>query len=203
MITLYHAPQSRSSRFIWLLEELGAAYSIQPVSIFRPMTGEGTTDPANPHPDKRVPAIRDGETLVAESVAITLYLTDAFPKAGIGPVVGSAQRGAYLTWLAWYAAEFEPAMFASFGNELASNPMKQRSYDAAIARLKVTLSASPYLLGDNFSAADMLVGSAINFGRHAFPASALLDAYVERCKNRPAALHALTLDAAEGVQRAA
>lgn len=201
MITLYHAPQSRSSRFIWLLEELGAAYSIQPVSIFRWITGEGTPDPSNPHPDKRVPAICDGETLITESVAITLYLTDEFPKAGIGPVTGSAQRGAYLTWLAWYAAEFEPAMFASFGNELASNPMKQRSYDAAIARLETALSASPFLMGENFSAADMLVGSAIDFGRQAFPASALLDAYVERCKNRPAALHALTLDIAEGMQR--
>ena len=57
MITLYHAPQSRSSRIIWLLEELGAPYEIRPVSIFRPMSGQGAPDPANPHPDKRVPAI--------------------------------------------------------------------------------------------------------------------------------------------------
>ena len=57
MITLYHAPQSRSSRMIWLLEEIGAPYTIRPVSIFRPMTGQGVPDAANPHPDQRVPAI--------------------------------------------------------------------------------------------------------------------------------------------------
>ncbi|WP_404713857.1 glutathione S-transferase N-terminal domain-containing protein [Sphingomonas sp. MMS24-J13] len=79
MITLYHAPRSRSSRIIWLLEELGVPYEIRPVSIFRPMTGEGEGDLANPHPDKRVPAIdHDGE-IVAELVAIVLYLSEAFP----------------------------------------------------------------------------------------------------------------------------
>jgi glutathione S-transferase len=81
MITLYHAPQSRSSRMIWLLEELGQPYEIRPVSIFRPMTGAGSPDPTNPHPDKRVPALEHDGSLVAESVAIVLYLTDAFPEA--------------------------------------------------------------------------------------------------------------------------
>ncbi|MEE4454901.1 glutathione S-transferase N-terminal domain-containing protein [Novosphingobium resinovorum] len=80
MITLFHAPQSRSSRIIWLLEELGTAYEIRPVSIFRPMTGEGQPDPANPHPDKRVPAILHDGALITESVAIALYLADAFEQ---------------------------------------------------------------------------------------------------------------------------
>ncbi len=203
MITLYHAPRSRSSRFIWLLEELAASYTIRPVSIFRSMTGTGEPDPANLHPDKQVPAITDGEVLVTESVAIALYLTDAFPAAGIGPVVGDPLRGGYLSWLAWYAAALEPAMFASFGNELEAAPMKQRSYDMMIKRLEGALRAGPFLLGDAFSAADVLVSSAIAFGRGAFPESALLDAYAERCKGRPAALRSVTLDDAEGPQHAA
>ena len=203
MITLYHAPQSRSSRFIWLLEELGADYSIHPVSIFRAMTGEGSGDPANPHPEKRVPAIRDGDTVVTESVAVALYLTDRFPMAGIGPVIGSPTRGAYLSWLAWYGSEFEAAMFASMGEELDASPMKRRNYDAVIARLEKALAASPYLLGTKFSAADMLVSSAITFARSAFPASDVIDAYLERCKSRPAAVRALMLDEAEGLQKAA
>ena len=85
MLTLYHAPQSRSSRIIWLLEEIGAPYEIRPVTIFRPMTGEGVGDPANPHPDKRVPALVDGDQLVAESVAIVLHLAEAYPQAGLAP----------------------------------------------------------------------------------------------------------------------
>jgi len=203
MITLYHAPQSRSSRMIWLLEELGAPYSIQPVSILRPMTGTGSPDPANPHPDKQVPAIRDGETIVAESMAVVLYLTDAFPAAGIGPAVGDPRRGDYLTWLAWYAAALEPAMFASMSNELDGNPTKHRGYDAVIRRLEGALAAGPYVMGEQFTGADILIGSAIGWARAAFPASDLLDAYAARCQARPAALRAVKLDEAEGLQRAA
>lgn len=203
MITLYHAPQSRSSRMIWLLEELGAPYAIRPVSIFRPMTGTGESDPVNPHPGKLVPAITDGDALVAESVAIALYLTDAFPAARLGPLAGDPRRGEYLTWLAWYAAALEPAMFAQFGNELEGNPMKKRSYDAAVGRLEAALAKGPFVMGEEFTSADLLISSAIAFGRHAFPESALFDAYVERCKARPACLRAVELDDAEGLQKAA
>ena len=203
MITLYHAPQSRSSRIIWLLEELGAPYQIRQVSIFRPMTGTGSPDPANPHPDKQVPALTDGAAVVAESIAIVLYLTDAFPQAGLGPVVGDPRRGDYLTWVAWYAAAMEPAMFASMGGELAQSPMKQRGYDAAVKRLTSALERGPWLLGDAFSAVDLLVGSALNFARQTFPPSEMIDAYVARCKARPAALRAVDLDEASGLQRAA
>ena len=102
MITLYHAPRSRASRFIFLLEELGAPYELKEVSIRRG-DGSGALDTANPHPHGKVPVIRDGETVVYESAAIALYLTDKFPQHGIGPLVGDATRGAYLTWLAYYA----------------------------------------------------------------------------------------------------
>jgi len=201
MITLFHAPQSRSTRIIWLLEELGAPYEIRPVSIFRPNTGTGESDPANPHPDKQVPAIVDGDTLVAESVAIVLYLTDAYPAAGLGRAVGDPQRGEYLTWAVWYAATLEPAMFAAFGNELET-PYKKRAYDAAVRRLETTLAKQPYLLGDQFSAADLLVASALQFARQVFPASDVLDAYVARCAERPGAVKSMQLDGAAGVQTA-
>ena len=199
MITLYHAPMSRSSRMIWLLEELGAPYTIRPVSIFRPMTGLGGPDPANPHPDKQVPAITDGDVLVAESVAIVLYLTDAVPAAGLGPQPGDPRRGEYLTWLVWYAAAMEPAMMANFGGELSA-PMTKRSYDAVVRRLEETLAKSPYLMGETFTAADLVVSSALAFGRQAFPESDVFDAYCNRCKMRPANQRAMRLDDAEGVQ---
>lgn len=203
MITLYHAPQSRSSRIIWLLEELGAPYRIEQVSIFRPMTGTGAPDPSNPHPDKQVPAIVRGDDLVAESIAIVLYLIDAFPATGLGPTVGEPGRGAYLTWVAWYAAAMEPAMFAAMGDELTASPLKQRSYDAVVRRLEGALARGPYMMGETFSAVDLLVASAINFARRGFPESATLDAYVARCTTRPAALRAAALDDATGLQRAA
>lgn len=200
MITLYHAPQSRSTRIIGLLEELGVPYTIRPVSIFRPMTGEGEGDPANPHPDKRVPAIEHDGELLAESLAIVLHLCDAFAESELAPQPGDPRRGAYLTWLAWYAAEFEPAMFAAFAGELDAAPLKRRAYDAALRRIETALAKGPYLLGETYSAADFLVASALSFGRHAFPESAAIDAYIERCTQRPAILRGQSLDEASGAQ---
>jgi glutathione S-transferase len=203
MITLYHAPHSRSTRMIWLLEELREPYAIHPVSIFRPMTGEGAPDPANRHPDKRVPAIDHGGTLVAESVAIVLYLTDAFPEAQLGPVVGDARRGAYLTWIAWYAAELEPALFAGLAGELDASPQKQRSYKVAMRRLETALARGPFVMGERFSGADFLISSAIAFGRQVFPDDPALDSYVDRCRSRPAAVRGLALEDATGAQQRA
>ncbi|MBN8840074.1 MAG: glutathione S-transferase family protein [Sphingomonadales bacterium] len=203
MITLYHTPQTRSSRMIWLLEELGVAYEIRPVSIFRPMTGEGHGDAANPHPDQKVPAIVHDDTLVAESLAIVLYLLETFPEAGLAPVQGDPRRGDYLTWMAWYVAELEPALFAGLSGELAASPMKQRGYDAVVGRLRAALARGPYVLGDRFSGADFLISSALAFGRHAFPADAAIDAYIERCRTRPAAIRGVALDDQSGLQAAA
>ncbi|MDH7638241.1 glutathione S-transferase family protein [Sphingomonas oryzagri] len=203
MITLYHAPQSRSSRMIWLLEELGVDYEIRPVSIFRPMTGEGSGDPANPHPDKRVPALMHDGSLVAESVAIVLHLLDAFPEAGLAPAPGDPRRGAYLTWIAWYVAELEPALFAGLSGDLAGSPQKQRNHDAVVARLQAALARGSYVMGDRFTGPDFLISSALAFGRRAYPADDAIDAYIGRCQSRPAAVRGQALDDQSGLQAAA
>jgi glutathione S-transferase len=194
MITLFHAPQSRSSRIVWFLEELAAPYDIRPVTIFRPMTGEGVADPANPHPDKRVPAILHNGALITESVAIVLYLAETFPAAELAPAPGDPRRGAYLTWIAWYATELEQAMFAGMSGSLAGSPNKLRDHDAVLDRLRSAFKRGPYVMGDQFTAADLLIGSALGFGRRAFPADDLMDAYIERCRSRPAAVRAMALD---------
>src|SRR5262249_58314846 len=107
MLTLHHAPQSRSSRILWLLEEVGATYQIALTNIPRP-DGSGASDPKNPHPDKKVPALVDDGVLVTESAAIVLYLTDKFPAARVGPVAGDPLRGPYPSWLPDYARVVEP-----------------------------------------------------------------------------------------------
>lgn len=194
MITLYHSPASRSSRFIWLLEELGAPYDIVYVQIRR-NDGSGGPDARNPHPDKKVPAIvADGE-LVTESAAICLYLTDAFPAAGIGAPLGDRNRGAYLTWLAYYAGVLEPVMVAKATGRTDNDPAEQASYDAVVRRLQAALAAGPFLLGESFSAADILVGSAFQWGRQFFPPGEAFDQYVARLGQRPALQRALAKDA--------
>ncbi|HJR55472.1 MAG TPA: glutathione S-transferase family protein [Rhizomicrobium sp.] len=196
MITLYHAPRSRSSRFIFLLEELGAPYEIHKVSIRRG-DGSGAADPANPHPHGKVPAIRDGETLVFESAAVALYLTDKFPANRIGPLPGDSRRGAYLTWLAYYAGEMEPAWVSKFMKVIP--PRGTAGWVAPeeiMPFVNATLEKGPYLLGEEFSAADILVGTTFKLfmGSPMLEKTPLLEAYVQRVTDRPAYARAAARD---------
>jgi glutathione S-transferase len=196
MITLYHAPRSRSSRFIFLLEELGVPYEIAKVSIRRG-DGSGALDSHNPHPHGKVPAIRDGETLVYESIAVALYLTDKFPAAGIGPVVGDPARGAYLTWLAYYAGVMEPSWTSAFMK--ADVPRGTAGWvktDEVMELINATLSKSPYILGEKFSAADILIGTTFQLfmGSPLLPKTDLLESYVQRVVGRPAYARAAAKD---------
>ena len=188
MITLFHAPRSRSARFIFLLEDLGAPYEIKPVTIRRG-DGSGALDTANPHPHGKVPVIRDGETIVYESAAIALYLTDKFPQAGIGPVVADAKRGAYLTWLAYYAGVMEPAWMSAFmKTDVPRGTAGWVKTDEVMELVNSTLSKSPYILGEKFSAADILLGTTFKMfmGSPLLPKTDLLEAYVQRVVGRPA-----------------
>ena len=194
MLTLFHAPKSRSTRMIWLLEELGAPYEVKVVDIAR-RDGVGAKDPANPHPHKQVPALLDDGVLISESVAIALYLTDKFPAAGIGPVVGDPLRGSYLTWLAYYAGVLEPVIVGHFEGRTATDPALKAQYEALDARLKSALEANPYLLGEAFSAADIMFASLLQFAREMLPAHAVYDEWLGRLNARPALARAMAKDA--------
>ncbi len=192
MLTLFHAPRSRSTRFLWLLEELGAPYRIEKVDIFRSMSGTGARDPRNPHPHGQVPALLDDGVLITESAAIALYLTDKFPTAGLGPMISDPHRGPYLSWLAYYAGVLEPAV---------TNLWKQRQddqdkaqYQALDERLRTTLEKQPWLLGEQFSAADILFVSLLQFARQMLPPHAVYDDWLARANARPALARALAKD---------
>src|SRR5471030_1351247 len=135
MLTLYHSPQSRSSRFIWLLEELGEPYEIDYVTIRRG-DGSGQSDPKNPNPTGKVPALMHDGKLVTESAAICLYLSDAFPRARLGPAVGAHDRADYLTWLFFYAAEVKPALVAKFTGRVDKDEREARAYDQMVKRFE-------------------------------------------------------------------
>jgi glutathione S-transferase len=198
MITLYHHPKTRSSRFIFLLEELGAPYEIKKVSVRR-SDGTGTKDPANPHPHGKVPAIsHDGEN-VFESAAIALYLTDAFPKNGLGPKVGEPGRGAYVSMLAYYGSVLEPAFMSKFLN----TPVPRGTagwvvVEEAMEFIVATLEKNGYIAGTKFTAADVLYGTTFAmFGASPMmPKSPVIDAYVKRVVERPAHARAMTKDEA-------
>lgn len=200
MLTLYFSPQSRATRALVLVHEMDLRdeISLEPVSISR-RDGTGGPDPRNPHPDKKVPALVDGDTLITESLAIFLYLTDKFPEAGMGPVVGDPLRGPYLTWLAYYAGVIEPVYNALAAGQ-ADNPVFQASFRGAPeveARMIDTFAdGRPYLLGDRVSAADLLVQSPYMWFPDGAPDDGNVKAWIDRVAARPSYAWALEFEGA-------
>jgi glutathione S-transferase len=196
MLTLFHNPDSRSSRFIWLLEELAVEYELVYTNIPR-WSGKGAPDPRNPHPDKRVPALVHDGRLVTESAAIALYLTDAFPGAELGVRAGGRDRGTYLSWLAFYAGEIELAFAVYRRGWTDRDPHGAMARDHARVGKRVTsaLSIAPYLMGERFTAVDVLVSAPFQWIREFGPVSQDLDAWLKRLAARPAALRAAERDA--------
>jgi glutathione S-transferase len=163
MITLYHSPQTRSGSIVWLLEELGVPYQTQNVE-FRRMDGTGKKDPANPHPHGKVPALKDGDDTIFETGAITVFLTDKYPAAKIGPLPGQAKRGEYLSWVFYRPGVMEPALLSRrFDVKHVYGAMGWAPADEVEEILNERLASRPYLLGDEFCAADILVGGGIHF----------------------------------------
>jgi glutathione S-transferase len=192
VITLYHSPDSRSSRFIWLLEEIGQKYEIVYCSIVR--RAGGSADPRNAHPEKRVPALMHDGQLVTEQAAITLYLTDTFPEAGLGVAIGQAGRAAYLVWLAFYAGEVDPVYVTRwlYGNRL--DPITLRDQARVVERVSGALTRGPYLLGQQFSAADILVSGPFEWDRALASDNPRIQAWLGRLNARPAAQRAAVKD---------
>ena len=195
MITLFHRPKTRSSRFIFLLEELGAPYTIKIVTT-RTRDG-GAVDPANPHPHGKVPAISDDGAIVFESPALALYLTDKFPDNSLGPQVGAAGRAAYLSWLAYYTGVLEPAFMSKFMNvEVPRGTAGWVPVEEAMPVIIKALTPGPYMLGGRYSAADVLYGTTFAMFAQSpmLPKSPVIDDYVQRIVTRPAFLRAQQLD---------
>ncbi|MFN3525076.1 MAG: glutathione S-transferase family protein [Paracoccus sp. (in: a-proteobacteria)] len=187
MAVLYHSPQSRSDTVAKLVRMLNADIEIREVTIPRE-DGSGGADPRNPHPEKKVPYLTDGTETVRERGAIILYLTDAYPAAGLGPLPGAPGRGAYLSWLFYYQGVMEPVILLHWAG--ISHPAltaSLRDVETMTERLAETLKDGPFLLGDTFTAADMLCSSPFHWLPDLMPDHAGIRDWVARCAERMAA----------------
>ena len=198
-VTLFHAPHTRSSGVLFLLEELGAPYRMQ---VLDQKAGEHRK-PAflAINPMGKVPALRDASgAVVTEQVAIMLHLADLFPAAGLAPPVGDPLRGPYLRWMVFYAAAFEPAVVDSAaGREPAQRTMSPYGeFGTVLDTLVAALTPGPYLLGGRFSAADALWGVGLSWTTHfkLVPERPEIMDYIGRIWSRPALQRARERDAA-------
>ena len=192
MITLHHASMSRSTRILWLLEELSAPYEIKRISILRP-DGSGGPDPANPHPMRQVPVIEDDGVVINETILIMLHLTDKFANAGLAPPPDHAKRSAYMGWLGQCIGLLDPMLTALALKQPLSE--RQEAARAVLARnLASALDRNTYLLGTDFSTADLAWFSYLRLAPDFLGQIPGLAEWVERINARPALAKARSLD---------
>jgi len=188
-LVFYSSPMSRGRIVHWMLEEVGVPYRFEVVNL-------ESQDQKKPgflavNPMGKVPAIVHRGTVVTECGAICAYLADAFPAARLAPPVDSPLRGTYYRWLFFGGTCVEAAVI----DRMLSRPPASRpgalgygSYDDTVATLEKALTPGPYILGPQFSAADVYVGSQIGFGmmmKALEPRAAFKD-YLDRLQERPA-----------------
>ena len=142
------------------------------------------------NPMGKVPAVRHGDALITEQVAIFLYLADLYPEAGLAPPIGDPLRGPYLRWMAFYGSCFEPALIdRALKREPAPPAMSPYGdYDTTLSTIIDQLAVGPYVLGNRLSAADVLWGTALTWTTNfkLVPALPVIQAYIDRWNARPA-----------------
>ena len=187
-LTLHYCPQSRSLGSLVLLEELAAPHELHVMNMSKGEQRKPEYLAINPM--GKVPALSHGQALITEQGAIFIYLADLFANAGLAPALDDPLRGPYLRWLVFYGSCFEPAVV---DRSLQREPApKQRSpygsYDDVIATLVGQLTKGPYLLGERFTAADVLWGTALNWTTHfgVVPLLPVFKTYIDRVTARPA-----------------
>src|SRR6201992_1939296 len=188
MIKLYWAPRSRAFSALWLMEETGQPY--ERVRVDLTAGAQRTIEYLAITPMGKVPALRDGEATLAEAAAICAYVAERYPEAKLAPALGDPLRAKYLYWLFFAPGCIEPAM-VQVATQIEVSSLAagwgdaQRVFDV----LEDALTRGPWILGENFSAADVAVGSALNFAGRLFkmvPSRPSFDAYIARCVARPA-----------------
>ncbi len=188
MLKLYWARRTRASRVVWMLEEVGADYELVPIDL---SDTAAKADPAfrAASPLGKVPALEDGAAKFSDSAAICLYLADRFPKAGLAPAADDPLRGKYLFWMTFTPGVFEPALMEKLSG---TTPNRGRNgwgdFDSMIETLIGGVTPGPWLLGERFSAADVVVGASVRFvlPMGALPDNDNLKDFAARCGDRPA-----------------
>ena len=196
-LTLYHASPSRSSVVLWMLEELGEPYDIKLLKL-----SEGDNmkpDYLAINPMGKVPALRHGDTAITELAAICTYLADEFPQAKPNVPTGTPRRGVYLKWLFFNPGCLEPAVIdrAAPRKEPARRGMLgYGDFDTVMNVLATAVEKGPFLMGEQFTAADVVIGANIRWGLvfKLIPERPEFTAYAARLALRPAAQRAEAKD---------
>ena len=187
-MNVFWAPQTRSTRAIWMLEEAGIEYDMELVDIRSPDRNDSDEFLAA-SPMGKVPAIVDGDVAMSESAAICIYVADRYCPGSLAPAIDEPSRGKYLYWMLYTPAVVEPAMSEKF-NEVEANRVRSGwgDFDLMIKTFDEGLAGKMWILGEQFTAADVMLGSSAVFMRmfEMLPETKNIGAYADRCMARPA-----------------
>ncbi|HEY6255404.1 MAG TPA: glutathione S-transferase family protein [Xanthobacteraceae bacterium] len=196
-LTLYHVAPSRSSVVLWMLEEVGEPYDLELMSFKKGETR--TADYLKVNPMGKVPALKHGDTIITEGAAICTYLADAFPQAKLNVPLGDPRRGPYLKWLFFGPTCLEAAIMDRSFPRTGEPPRQALGYgdhESVMNVLSEAVRGGPYLMGEQFTAADVVIGSGIRWGMmfKGVPERPEFVAYARRIAERPAAKRATQKD---------
>jgi len=202
-LTLYHAAPSRSSIVHWMLEELGEPYDIELVSFKKGENRQPAFLAVNPM--GKLPALKHGDTVITEAAAICTYLADEFPRAKLNVPVGDPRRGVYLKWLFFGPGCLEPAVIdraAPRKEEARRGMLGYGDFDTTMNTVAAAIDKGPWLMGEQFTAADVVVGANIRWGMmfKMIPQRPEFSAYAARIAARPAAQRAEAKDKEMGAK---
>jgi glutathione S-transferase len=186
-ITLYHSPASRAFTAYWMLEELGVPFDVKTIDIRKGEQKEPAYLKLNPA--GKVPTLTDGAVVVSENPAIAIYLADRYGYGTLAPRIDDPQRGAYLKWMVFSTAVVDPV--ASLHEQKIDLPgfgFSFGTFDDMVHVLRDALSGRKWLLGDRFTAADVVLGGAVSFLMHrkVLPEEPVFLDYYGRLTARPA-----------------
>jgi glutathione S-transferase len=188
MMKLYWSPRSRSFSALWLMEEVGEPY--ERILIDLSKGAQKSPEYLAINPMGKVPALKDGEVSMSESAAICAYVAERHHDKNLAPPIGDPLRAKYLQWLFFGPACIEPAMVQiSTKLEMPSVAAGWGSANQVLDVLEAALAKGPWILGDMFSAADIMIGSGLNFAIRLFkmvPTRPNFERYIDACSARPA-----------------
>ena len=192
---LFWTPKTRSMRIIWMLEKAGIQYDMEQVDI-RSEDRKDSDEFLRASPMGKVPAIVDGDAAMSESAAICLYIADRYRSGELAPAVDDPRRGRFLYWLMYTPAVVEPAMIEKVSN-IESNRVRNGwgDFDTMISTFEDALRDNTWVLGEQFSAADVMLGSSAHFLRlfKMLPEASNIADYADRCVAREAFQRALAI----------
>jgi glutathione S-transferase len=196
-VTLFHSPNTRSGTIRILLEELNADHDLHVLNMKKDEQRKPEFLAINPM--GKVPTIKHGDALVTEQAAIIMYLAELYPETKMSPAIGDPLRGPYLRWMVFYGSCFEPAVVdrAMKREPAPRGTSPYGDFDTTLNTVTQQLAKGPWLLGERFTAADVLWGSALTWttGFKLVPELPEIKAYLERFNARPAVARARAKDA--------